>query len=136
MFYRPWQQGHLLTTSLTKRLSDDEFLAQDHEERCRLFRHFTQDDQGKGRQLVACFVKPEDCVRTARAVEATTWRRIYETTKTLLDLQQGFPVQIWTPGWTKSRVIYSASELSAGQFWCPMTPVPTEKDMLSDDGIL
>ncbi len=55
-----WQQGRLLMTPQVQRWSKEEQGAGDYEERCMVFKHFSGDDQGRSRELIAWCRSPEE----------------------------------------------------------------------------
>ncbi len=48
-----WQQGRLLMTPQVKKWCKEDQIAGDNEERCMVFKHFSADDQGRSRELIA-----------------------------------------------------------------------------------
>ena len=55
------QQGRLLLTKDTERLSDKQKEACDREEKLMMFSNFTEEDQGRSRKFIARFVEPNLC---------------------------------------------------------------------------
>jgi len=55
------QQGRLLNTTHTRSFSDKQHAEHDYEERCRMFRDFTELDQGGSRTFIATFNSPQEC---------------------------------------------------------------------------
>lgn len=55
------QQGRLLLTRDTERLSDRQREACDREEKLIMFSNFIEEDQGRSRNFIARFVEPNLC---------------------------------------------------------------------------
>lgn len=55
------QQGKLLLTKSTERLSERQKSQYQYEESLRMFSNFTAADMGRSRNLIATFQNPEDC---------------------------------------------------------------------------
>lgn len=63
----PWTQGTTLSTSITRRWTDDEWQANQRRELCLVYSGFSGIDAGRGRLLVAQCVRPEDARLIAAA---------------------------------------------------------------------
>ncbi|MEL4069573.1 hypothetical protein WKW50_05435 [Ochrobactrum sp. GPK 3] len=63
----PWVQGALLSTATTRHWSEEvREKVQEHEKLC-IYANFNVADEGRGRRLVATFLRPEDAALGAAA---------------------------------------------------------------------
>lgn len=65
----PWRQGKLLSTATTRHWSEEVCSEVQASERVRVFANFREADEGRGRELVAVFQRPEDAALGAAAPE-------------------------------------------------------------------
>lgn len=63
----PWAQGKLLSTNQTRGWSQEIREEVQAQEKLCVYACFNEADQGKGRKLVATFLRPEDAVLGAAA---------------------------------------------------------------------
>jgi len=56
----PWTQGRTLLTEQTKFWSRQQWKKNEAVEKCRVFANFSDQDQGRGRELIATFGTEED----------------------------------------------------------------------------
>jgi hypothetical protein len=63
----PWRKGKTLLTDTTKRWSSKAWNANEEVERVRIYAHFSDEDQGRARQLIAKAYREEDVPLIAAA---------------------------------------------------------------------
>lgn len=65
----PWQQGRLLSTNITRHWSQEVREKVQEQEKLSIYANFNASDEGRGRRLVASFLRPEDATLGAAAPE-------------------------------------------------------------------